>query len=143
MNLKIFISFIFFIVLTSCSLSNDTSNPKFVKTEWHLKTVSGGIDGVNNSFDFNTVIWTFDESLGVFYVVNNNTNTSNEDGFDSGTYTYSLQDNGNNSFITINQNEFGSLTILNKQLIINQNEKSTGSGADGYIYTFQLVEVIE
>ncbi|MCF8274967.1 MAG: hypothetical protein K9I95_14165 [Flavobacteriaceae bacterium] len=141
--MKFFTSIIFIIILTSCSLSSDNSNPQFVKTEWHLRTVTGGIEGVNNSFDFKTVIWTFDETLGLLYIVNNNTNTSAEDGFDSGTYTYSLLDNGNNSFITINQTEFGSLTILNKQLIINQNEKSTGSGADGFIYTFQLVEVIE
>jgi len=105
--------------------------------------VSGGIDGVNNDFDLSTVIWTFNEALGTLNIVNNNTNEELEDGYDTGNYTYSLIDNGNNSFIIINQIEFGSLTLSNNKLIINQNEKSTGTGADGYIYTFQLVEVVE
>jgi len=141
--MKFLTSIIFILLLTSCSLSNDNDNPQYVRSEWHLKNVSGGIDGVNNDFDLSTVIWTFNEALGTLNIVNNNTNEELEDGYDTGNYTYSLIDNGNNSFIIINQIEFGSLTLSNNKLIINQNEKSTGTGADGYIYTFQLVEVVE
>lgn len=140
--MKFLTSAFFILLLTSCSLSND-NNSQYVRTEWHLKNVTGGIDGVSNDFNLNTVIWTFNEVLGTLNIENNNTNAELEDGFDTGNYTYSLIDNGNNSFIIINQTEFGSLTLSNNQMTINQNEKSTGTGADGYIYKFQLVEINE
>lgn len=143
MTMKFLTAAIFIFLLTSCSISSDNNVPQFVRAEWHLKNVSGGIDGVNNNFDLNTIIWAFNESLGTLNITNNNTDTTKEDGFDTGNYTFSLINNSNNSFIVINQNELGSLTILNNQLIINQNEKSTGAGADGYIYTFKLVEITE
>jgi hypothetical protein len=144
MKLKFLSSIVFIIILTSCSLNSDNNTePQIIRTEWHLRNVAGGIDGVNNNFALNTIIWTFNESSNILNVINNNTNTSLEDGFDSGIYSYSLLDNVNKAYISISQTEFGSISVLDKQLIIDQNEKSTGGGADGYIYTFQLVEIIE
>jgi len=84
----------------------------------------------------------FNELQGSLTVLNNNTNDV-EDGLDSGTYNYSLLDDGNNTFLIIDDNEFGGLIILNNNLTIDQNLTSTGTGADGFIYSFQLVQTIE
>ena len=142
MNLKVLTSLIFIVILTSCSIKNEDDKPQVVRSEWHLKNVSGGLAGVNNDFDFNQVIWVFNESQGSLTVLNNNTNAV-EDGLDSGTYNYSLLDDGNNTFLIIDDNEFGGLIILNNNLTIDQNLTSTGTGADGFIYSFQLVQTIE
>ena len=142
MNLKVLTSLIFIVILTSCSIKNEDDKPQVVRSEWHLKNVSGGLEGVNNDFDFNQVIWMFNEFQGSLTVLNNNTNAI-EDGLDSGTYTYSLLDDGTTTFLIIDDNEFGGLIILNNNLTIDQNLTSTGTGADGFIYSFQLVQTIE
>ena len=138
MNYKFLTSLILFVIITSCSINNDDDKPQVVRSEWHLKNVSGGLAGVNNDFDFKQVIWVFNELQGSLTVLNNNTNDV-EDGLDSGTYNYSLLDDGNNTFLIIDDNEFGGLIILNNNLTIDQNLTITGTGADGFIYSFQLV----
>ena len=142
MNLKFLTAMIFIVIITSCSINNDDDKPQVVRSEWHLKNVSGGLAGVNNDFDFNQVIWVFNELQGSLTVLNNNTNAV-EDGLDSGTYNYSLLDDGTTTFLIIDDNEFGGLIILNNNLTIDQNLTSTGTGADGFIYSFQLVQTIE
>lgn len=142
MKLKIFRSLIFIFIMTSCSINNEDAIPQASRSEWHLRNVSGGLAGVNNDFDFNQVIWMFNEPLSSLTVLNNNTNAI-EDGLDSGTYAYSILDDVNNTFLIIDDHEFGGLTISNNILTIDQNLISTGSGADGFIYTFQIVETIE
>lgn len=142
MNLKFLTSIILIVIITSCSINNEDNKIQVLRSEWHLKNVSGGLEGVNNDFVLNQVIWMFNEPQSSLTVLNNNTNTV-EDGLDSGTYTYALLNDGNNTFLIIDDGEFGGLTILNNILTIDQNITSTGSGADGFIYTFQLVETIE
>ena len=142
MNYKFLTSLILFVIITSCSINNDDDKPQVVRSEWHLKNVSGGLAGVNNDFHFNQVIWVFNELQGSLTVLNNNTNAV-EDGLDSGTYTYSILDDGTTTFLIIDENEFGGLIILNNNLTIDQNLTITGTGADGFIYSFQLVQTIE
>lgn len=142
MHLKFLTSIILIVISTSCSINNENNKPQVVRSEWHLKNVSGGLEGVNNDFVLNQIIWIFNESQSSLTVLNNNTNAV-EDGLDSGTYTYALLNDSNNTFLIIDDNEFGGLTILNDILTIDQNITSTGSGADGFIYTFQLVETIK
>ncbi len=48
-----------------------------------------------------------------------------------------------NKFLIINDNEYGGLIVNDTELIINQNITSSGSGADGFIYSFQKVIVVE
>ncbi|WP_445954744.1 hypothetical protein [Yeosuana sp.] len=143
MKLKNIIYVVLMMTFSSCSLNSDSNTPQVVRNEWHLRNVSGGLEGVNNDLGFNTVIWIFNESSSSLKIENNNTNASIEDGLDSGTYSYSLDEDGNNIFLTIDDYEMGSLTISTNQLIINQNLTSNGTAADGFIYTFRLVEIIE
>ena len=143
MKIKFVIAILFISILTGCSLSSDNNLPQVMRSDWHLKNVSGGLAGVNDEFSFNEIVWTFNETLSTLTVTNNNTDNSKEDGLDSGTYTYSLVDDGNNTFLVVDDNEIGSLTITINQLIIDENLTSNGAGADGFIYTFQLVQVTE
>ena len=142
MNLKFVTSFILIVIITSCSINNEDDKIQVLRSEWHLKNVSGGLEGVNNDFVLNQVIWMFNEPQSSLTVLNNNTNAV-EDGLDSGTYTYDLLDDGKNIFLIIDDNEYGGLTISNNILTIDQNLRSTGTGADGFIYSFQLVQTIE
>lgn len=126
-------------ILTSCSVNNsDPLPPQKVKYLWHLINVTGGIAGVDNQFTVDTVIWSFDDATQTLAVENKNTDDSLEDGLDSGSYTYSVLDQGGKTYLTVDGSEWGSFEILQNKLTINQNVKSTGNGADDFIYTFQV-----
>ena len=144
MKIKFVVSILFIsILLTSCSLSSDNNYPQVIRSDWHLRNVTGGVEGVNDDFGYSEVVWTFNEDLGTLTITNNNTDTSKEDGLDSGTYTYSLIEDGNNTFLVVDGSELGSITISATQFIIDENLTSSGTGADGFVYTFQLVQVTQ
>jgi len=146
MKYYLIIACISFFTLTNCSL-NDVNNdiPKVTRVLWHLKNVSGGVSGVDNDFASNKIVWEFKDATSTLIVSNTNTDASIEDGLDSGTYTYSIIEVGSDAYIKINSNEVGKITISTSgnTLTINQNLKSTGSGADGYIYTFDKSIIVE
>lgn len=146
MKYYLIIACISFFTLTNCSL-NDINNdiPKVTRVLWHLKNVSGGVAGVDNDFVTGKIVWEFNDATSKLTVSNANTDTSLEDGLDSGTYTYSINEVGGNAYISISANEIGKITISDSgsTLTINQNLKSTGTVADGYIYTFDKSVIIE
>jgi hypothetical protein len=102
--------------------------------------VNGGIAGVDTTFDFNKIIWTFNEENHVLTV--NNTDDV-EDGLDTLTYSYAIEENdAKDLFLIIDSNEFGGFTFTQTQLIIDQNSTTSGNGADGFIYTFVPISVV-
>ncbi|MEP1487233.1 MAG: hypothetical protein ABJK28_02265 [Algibacter sp.] len=126
------------IIFTSCSL-NDSDNEsipaQIVTQEWHLTESSGGFAGVDNQFDLETIIWIFDAENGNIAITNNNTDDTKEDAFPTGTYQYEISDVGGDSYIIIGGNEFGQITFTaSDKITIDQNQTSTGSAADLYIY---------
>ena len=134
------------LTLNSCSLGDDSiDQQQTIRIIWHLANVSGGVSGVDNDFDINVVVWEFNETSKVLTVTNNNATPTLEDGLDTGTYSYQIIEtgNGNEAFININNTEFGSITVTNSLLVIDQNETSTGPAADGYIYTFVKQTIVE
>jgi hypothetical protein len=139
MKYQILITFACLITLTNCSINNDTIDEpiKTYKTLWNLVNVTGGIAGVNEDFNTGDIIWSFDNETNTLTVTNTNTDNMIEDGFDSGTYSFSVTNNSENYFLIIENNEFGAYSITENQLIIDQNITTSGSGADGFIYTFQ------
>lgn len=139
MKNKILIAVVFCLFTLSCSISNNdnTDPPANYKVEWHLTHVSGGVAGVDETFDMETIIWTFNEATNMLTVENTNEDNSKEDGLVSGSYSYSIAYVGNKSFLTISSNEFGEIVFTSENKIsIDQNSTSEGSGADGFIYTF-------
>ncbi|MFH6771665.1 hypothetical protein [Gaetbulibacter aestuarii] len=125
----------------NCSLGNDNTTNSVPKTNitWHLTQTTGGIEGVNDQFELGTVVWTFYESTGVLYVDNQNTDTTKEAFLSSGNYTYSINQVGGLKFITIDGVEYGEIIINTNDFTINENNKSTGTESDGFVYTFQKV----
>ena len=117
---------------------NANDVPK-TNTTWHLVQTNGGIQGVNDQFELGTIVWTFYENTGNLIVNNQNTDANKQDFLDSGTYTYSLETIEGQNFITIDGTEYGEITIRPNEFIIDENTKSTGDGADGFIYTFEKV----
>ncbi len=131
-----------FFVLSNCS-TND-SNPatsQKVRYLWHLISVTGGVAGVDEQFSLNTVVWAFDDATKTLVVDNKNTDDTKEDGLDSGSYAYTVLDVDGNTYLSIEGNEYGSFEISQNILTINQNLKSTGSGTDGFIYSYQVEAV--
>ena len=139
-----------FFFLTSCSVDNNNVTddlPKEIEVyQWHLLNVSGGFAGVDIDYAMETIIWVFNVDFnnnGSIQVQNNNTDDTLEDGLNSGTYAISIPAQNNKSYLFIEFNEFGEvLTTTNEDLIIDQNSMSSGTGADGFIYTFKRKIVI-
>ena len=128
-------------LLLNCSLGNDINSNDVPKTNitWHLVQTTGGIEGVNDEFALSTVVWAFYDNTGDLIVDNQNTDVNKQDFLDSGTYTYSLATIEGQNFITIDGTEYGEIIIGPNEFVINENTKSTGDGADGFIYTFEKV----
>ena|SRR5690606_8457761 len=143
MKKYLLIAFLSFFALTNCSVNDNGDNPQIVRILWNLENVTGGIAGVNNNFSPNVVVWEFNLNTSVLIVTNTNTNTALEDGLDAGSYTFQINRVGNYDYLSIANNEVGRITITETTFILDQNEKSTGTTADGYIYKFKKYVVTE
>ncbi|WP_303319083.1 hypothetical protein Q4Q34_00155 [Flavivirga abyssicola] len=145
---KYFATIIFsLLLLTACSVKNDINipEPQTVIAHWNLVRTTGGLAGVDDSFPLETVVWTFNEVDFEIEIENNNTDDTKQDALDSGTYAYSVTEANGDTFLSIDGVEFGSFTISSAAVLtIDQNNLSDGSGADGFIYTFErTLEIIE
>jgi hypothetical protein len=135
---------VIFMGLTNCSIDNeDKTAPQVVEIYWNLVNVTGGINGINENFDLGTIIWRFNEASGILTVENNNTDDTKQDALDSGDYPYSVIDINGDLFLVVDNTEIGLLTITATEFVLNENETSQGSGADGYIYKFRKTTVTE
>lgn len=143
MNRIILITFFSVLTFSSCSLGENDEQQQIQKTYWHLINVSGGVAGVDHDFPLNQIIWSFNETTLKLTVTNTNTDTTVEDGFDSGVYNYSVITSGVDEYVVINSNELGQLTVTETNLVIDENLTSTGSVSDGFVYTFRRVTVVE
>lgn len=138
-NFLIVLSFLF--MLMSCSLNND-ENSKIILVTWHLIKTNGGIAGANDEFSLNTIVWSFNEVSELLVIENNNTDDTKQDFLDSGTYSFSITTINGENFIFIDAIEYGQITMESNQFTIDENNKTTGQSADGFIYTFQRVETV-
>jgi hypothetical protein len=144
MKYYILIAFLSFFTLTNCSVGNDNSEPQTIRVLWNLENVSGGISGVDHDFNTGVIVWEFYIETSNLIVKNTNSDSSLEDGLNTGTYTFSTFAVGTDTYLKIGGNEVGSLTLVgDNTLVINQNETSTGPAADGYIYTFKKTVIVE
>lgn len=115
-------------IFLSCS-SNDDTIPT-ATTEWNLISVTGGLAGVDDTFDSGLITWTFNSNTNTVIVVNNNTDDTLIDFFDSGTYTYVTTVVGSDIHVTIDGIEFGVITQTASQMTLDQQ------ALDGYLVTF-------
>ena len=126
---KVFLILICGMLVISCSTNNDLS----IEEKFYLVNVSGGFAGVNENFDRGQIIWTFNEQNSTL-IIKKNTNEGFS-GLNEGNYLYSIENSNNHLFLHIDKNELGGISIYESGMIIDENMRSTGSGADGFIMT--------
>ena len=122
-----------------------TSDQTETIIQWHLNTVSGGFAGVDHNFEMGVILWQFEDANGILYVENNNNDDDLEDGFDTGIYPYRvIQDEDSRLYLEVDGIDNGLLSISDEDgtFTLDQNTKLSGSGADGYIYTFTREVVV-
>lgn len=143
MKIKLLVVWCIALLLTNCAVSDDSNTEQNYKNLWHLINVSGGVAGVNENFELETIIWSFDEATSKLTVENNNQDDTIQDGIESGIYNYSITSGeGGRSYLTVETNEFGLLTFSQNGMSIDGNQLSTGDVADGFMYSFQIQVVI-
>ena len=138
--------FLIFLVLGFCivvaSCNNDSLTPtSTIDGNWNLKNISGGFAGINDNYIPESIIWMFNSQNSTLTVENNNSQNTIYDGFESGVYTYSILENAGNSYLIVEEMELGGITLTEDNLILNQNETSTGSGADGFIINLERLNI--
>ncbi|MDV6166865.1 hypothetical protein R1T16_00405 [Flavobacterium sp. DG1-102-2] len=127
---------------SSCNNDDDNdNNPEptdGLQQIWTLVRVSGGFAGTTATFPINQIMWSFADN-GTVIIHNNNTDTSKEDYFDSGTYPYLVKDNTAQiemcpKAMEIDQINFSCYKIQNDSLILDN------APADGH--TLVLVKAV-
>ena len=131
LSLLVILSFTF---ITSCSNDNDSNQTKTLNGIWNVKNISGGFAGIDDEYDTGIIRWIFDNQI--LTIENNESQGNIYTGFESGTYNYSTSEINGNNYITINNAEYGSFTLSANNLTINQNDTSSGAGADGFVLQF-------
>jgi len=118
-------------VLLSCSSDDNDGND----VAFHMTKVSGGFAGVNETFKKGDIIWTLNDGNSTLVIAKNTTKPYS--GLDDGVYSYAIEIIDGKQYFHINQIEFGGLTNGNATMTINENERSGGQGADGFIFEFE------
>ncbi len=119
-------------VNASCN-DDDSPQASTINGTWNLKNISGGLAGINDDYNQGIIKWIFDSQALTLTVENNNSQNTIYDGFESGIYSYSILESGGNSYLIVEDAEFGVFTLTENNLMLDQNIISTGSGADGFI----------
>lgn len=120
--------------ITSCDKDNQSNQSDEIEGTWKVTNISGGFAGIDDDYASGVITWKFNGQT--LTVINNESQGAIYSGFETGTYQYTSTEINGVKYININSQEFGGYTITNNNLTINQNETSTGSGADGFILNF-------
>lgn len=100
-----------------------------IKGEWSLVNINGGLAGFDINFEVGQIVWDF---LDTKVKIENNSNTEDQfSGFESGTYSYSVETSGDVESVTINDQNLGSAVIVDNELRIDQR------AVDGFQYILQ------
>ncbi len=128
---------LFFLALLGCSNDDDAPvtipdvNVSGLDGKWNLVAVTGGFLGVDHIFEPGTIVWDFDETSKTIDVVNNNTDTTLEDGLSTGTYNYSIQTIEGNQELIVNEISIGNVKVINNRFTIDEQFR------DGFLFSFQ------
>ncbi|MEZ0005009.1 putative lipoprotein NlpE involved in copper resistance [Flavobacterium sp. 28YEA47A] len=122
-------------ILLGCNNDDDNRNDTSLRGVWKLIEVNGTIAGIRDQFEPGVIQWNFNASNHTFTVVNNNTDESKQDIFESGTYNYSISNNVMTPetcarSLSLAGTNYGCYITTNTTLQINQGE------ADGVILKF-------
>lgn len=118
-------------------VGNDVITPApSIHGTWNLANVSGGVAGIDEDYEPGVVIWSFDVELSILTVDNNDENGSGYTGVRNGPHPYNLLKQNNTNYLFVRGREIGRIIIIDGNLMINGNDRSEGSGADFYNFTF-------
>lgn len=112
------LSFLLLTSVTSCHSNEDSNSDYGLDGQWNLTHVSGGLAGVNKSFEPGLIVWTFNEHTGMVAIVNNS-----DDGFsmlESGNYAFLIEDEGDYKTISIDGMILGNIDISQTNIMIDQ-----------------------
>jgi len=131
-TLKFIALFLATLSLASCNDDDDVTIPSIdtsIEGSWKLVNVSGGMLPQNFDFAEGEITWTFNQETGKVVIVNNNTDESKPDYFESGTYNYVFMTThvlGNPSLeLFINETGMGT-TVLQPQVLTLSHAASDG-----------------
>lgn len=126
------------LVIVLCSLTiscaDKTGTPQItaINGAWNLKSVRGGLGGVNDTYSTGQIVWTFDDTTNVLTIANNIPNSGPIAGFDSGTYSYEFRSSSNGDFIFIDNVNKGAISFSINLLVIDD-----GLASNGFITEFE------
>tara|TARA_R110002049_G_scaffold90966_2_gene227403 strand:+ start:547 stop:966 length:420 start_codon:yes stop_codon:yes gene_type:complete len=120
-------------VLHGCSTESTPEKKDKVSGTWNLMNVSGGFAGVDEYFEKGKIIWEFDTKDGTLLVTNNDESGALYNGLPTGTYAYSILQGKDQDYLQLNDKEVGGIDVAKSQLVLDQNNTSSGSGADGFV----------
>ncbi len=129
---KIFL-FLSLIFILSCSVDDDGGGDQGVGP-WNLINIQGGVNGSDTNVDRGAITWIFDEFNLKLFVTNNIGGIPT--GVDDGEHDYRVETSGNESFLFIDDVEYGALSFGSNSLTIDQNITSSGTASDKYVLLF-------
>jgi len=125
------------VLFTNCNNDDDddSTQTESLNGIWNIKNISGGFAGINDEYETGIITWTFNNQI--LTVENNDIQGNIYSGFETGTYSYSSTEINGANYIIIENSEYGGYTLSTNNLTINQNETTSGSGADGFMLQFE------
>ena len=132
MKIKILL-FLLLVVCSSCSVSDDGGGDQGIGP-WNLINIKGGVDDSETDIDRGAITWVFDEINLKLFVTNNVNGVPT--GVEDGEHDYRLEQSGNETFLIIDDEEYGALSIGTRSLTIDQTITSAGTSDDEYVLLF-------
>ena len=119
MKLLYILSIILPLTVGGCDPENiDVLTDYDINGQWNLTHVGGGIDGRDLNFDPGIIIWTFNENTGMVSIKNNSGNGLSV--FQSGTYSFLIEDIDGQRTLTIDGVLFDNFETSQDQIFISQ-----------------------
>lgn len=131
----------FSLFITSCDKNDDRESFQLEKNGttngfWVLTNVRGGFAGVNQTYK-PSVTWEFNTRESTLDIKNNDPKGIKFDVIKPGKYHYYIINHKGNSYLFINDFEFGLIKKgKNNTLSIDQNKIVSGTLSDGFFLTF-------
>ena len=117
------------ITFSSCYKDNTVSSN--INGTWHMTNMSGGVAGIDIDYANTDILWIFDD-LSATLTVNVAATVDNYHYLSPGTYDYSILIKKKLSYLVVDT-EIGQISIIDSQMIIDENKQSNADGTDGYI----------
>jgi hypothetical protein len=135
----VIVFFIMFINMMSCqkakvntgSGSGFTTYANTVDGQWSLVHIYGGLTGLNELHEKGDVTWSIDSVNNVITITNLTNVSNNNTRFDSGTYSFQMNNQGGEIHLTVNNEDMGTYVINGNEMLLDQNV-----AADGLYYRF-------